>query len=75
MKEEDFRTNYKKAVNSMKSSETMKQGLTDKMEQKRRPRKMVYVAASVLLAAGIGLAGPSIMQQLNGTASRVKWLR
>ncbi|NOU77566.1 hypothetical protein GC101_01605 [Paenibacillus sp. LMG 31459] len=69
MKEEEFRRNYKKAVNSMKSSETMKQGLADKMEQKRRPRKMVYVAASVLLAAGIGLAGPSIMQQLNGTAS------
>lgn len=69
MKEEQFRTTYKKAVDAMKSSETMKQGLVNKMEQKRRPRKMVYVAASVLLAAGIGLAGPSIMQQLNGTAS------
>ncbi|WP_339255745.1 hypothetical protein [Paenibacillus sp. FSL P2-0136] len=47
----------------------MKQGFEGKMEQKRRPRKMVYIAASVLVAAGIGLAGPSVMKQLNGTAS------
>ncbi|MEK5032977.1 hypothetical protein MKY96_16085 [Paenibacillus sp. FSL R7-0302] len=47
----------------------MKQGLEGKMEQKRRPRKMVYIAASVLVAAGIGLAGPGVMKQLNGTAS------
>lgn len=69
MKEEQFRTTYKKAVDSMKSSEAMKQGLVNKMEQKRRPRKVVYIAASLLVAAGIGLAGPGIMQQLNGTAS------
>ncbi|KAI7252117.1 hypothetical protein KC345_g11513, partial [Hortaea werneckii] len=30
---------------------------------------MVYIAASVLLAAGIGLAGPNIWQQLNGPVS------
>ncbi|WNS45965.1 hypothetical protein [Paenibacillus sp. MMS20-IR301] len=69
MNEEQFRTNYKKAVDGMKASDEMKRGLADKMEQKRRPRKPVYIAASVLLAAGIGLAGPSIWQQLNGPAA------
>ena len=69
MKEEEFRTQYKKAVDTMSASREMKQGLADKMQQKRRPRKMTYIAASVLVAAGIGLAGPSIMEQLNGTGS------
>lgn len=69
MKEDQFRTQYKKAVDTMSSSREMKQGFEGKMEQKRRPRKMVYIAASVLVAAGIGLAGPSVMKQLNGTAS------
>lgn len=69
MKEDQFRTQYKKAVDTMSSSREMKQGLEGKMEQKRRPRKMVYIAASVLVAAGIGLAGPGVMKQLNGTAS------
>ncbi|WP_379137887.1 hypothetical protein [Paenibacillus sp. sgz500958] len=68
MKEDQFRTTYKKAVDSMKSSEEMKHGLVSKMERKR-PRKMVIIAASVVLAAGIGLSAPSIWQQLNGTAS------
>lgn len=68
MKEDQFRTTYKKAVDSMKSSETMKQGLVHKMERKR-PRKLFYIAASVLLAAGIGLAGPTLWQQLNGPVS------
>lgn len=68
MKEDQFRTTYKKAVDSMKSSETMKQGLVHKMERKP-PRKLVYIAASVLLAAGIGLAGPTLWQQLNGPVS------
>lgn len=66
MNEDQFRANYKKAVNGMKASDDMKRGLADKMEQKRRPRKTAYIAASVLLAAGIGLAGPTIWQQLNG---------
>ncbi|WP_405111346.1 hypothetical protein MHH28_02535 [Paenibacillus sp. FSL K6-1217] len=69
MNEDQFRTQYKKAVDTMKSNETMKQGLVNKMEQKRRPRKMVYIAASVLVAAAIGLAGPGVMKQLNGTAT------
>ncbi|QUL57231.1 hypothetical protein KDC22_12635 [Paenibacillus tritici] len=69
MKEEQFRTTYKKAVDTMKSNETMKQGLVNKMEQKRRPRRMAYLAASLLVAAGIGLAGPDIMKKLNGTSA------
>lgn len=69
MKEEEFRTQYKKAVDTMSASREMKQGLEGIMQQKRRPRKIVYIAASVLIAAGIGLAGPSVMKQLNGTAS------
>lgn len=68
MKEDQFRTTYKKAVDSMKSSEEMKQGLVSKMERKR-PRKMVIIAASVVLAAGIVLATPNIWQQLNGPAA------
>ncbi|MRN55360.1 hypothetical protein [Paenibacillus monticola] len=68
MKEDQFRTSYKKAVDSMKSSEEMKTGLVSKMERKR-PRKMVIIAASVVVAAGIGLASPSIWQQLNGPAA------
>lgn len=69
MKEEEFRTQYKKAVDTMSANREMKQGLEGKMQQKRRPRKIVYIAASVLVAAGIGLAGPSIVKQLNGTGS------
>lgn len=69
MKEDQFRTQYKKAVDTMSSSREMKQGFEGKMEQKRRPRKMVYIAASVLVAAGIGLAGPSVMKQLGETSS------
>lgn len=69
MKEDQFRTQYKKAVDTMSSSREMKQGFEGKMEQKRRPRKMVYIAASVLVAAAIGLAGPSVMKQLGGTSS------
>ncbi len=68
MKEDQFRTTYKKAVDSMKSSEEMKTGLVSKMERKR-PRKMVIIAASVVVAAGIGLASPSIWQQLNGPSA------
>ncbi|WP_340022905.1 hypothetical protein MHI24_28395 [Paenibacillus sp. FSL K6-1096] len=69
MKEEEFRTQYKKVVDTMSASHEMKQGLADKMQQKRRPRKIIYIVASVLVAAGIGLAGPSVMKQLNGTGS------
>lgn len=43
--------------------------MIDKLEQpqeRKRPRKTVYIAASIVLAAGIGLAAPNIWQQLNG---------
>ncbi|MEK3966261.1 MULTISPECIES: hypothetical protein [Paenibacillus] len=72
MKEDQFRTTYKKAVDSMKPGEEMKKELFNKIEQRqerKRPRKTVYIAASVVLAAGIGLAGPSIWQQLNSQSS------
>ncbi len=35
----------------------------------KRPRKMVYIAASIVLAAGIGLAAPVLWQQVNGPAA------
>lgn len=72
MKEDQFRAHYKKAVDQMKPNNEMKQGLIDKMEQRqpaKRSRKPMYIAASIVLAAGIGLAAPSVMQQLNGPAS------
>ncbi|MBT2290036.1 hypothetical protein J7E73_12955 [Paenibacillus albidus] len=72
MNEDQFQTSYKKAVDSMKPGEEMKQGLIDKLEQRqerKRPRKMVYIAASVVLAAGLGLTAPNIWEQLNGPAS------
>ncbi|MBW4084944.1 hypothetical protein [Paenibacillus sp. S150] len=71
MKEDQFRTTYKKAVDSMKAGEEMKKGLIRKAEQgpeRKRPRKTAYIAASVVLAAGIGLAAPGLWQQLNGPA-------
>jgi hypothetical protein len=72
MKEDQFRTLYKKAVDSMKPSEEMKKELFNTIEQRqerKRPRKTVYIAASVVIAAGIGLAAPNIWQQLNGQSS------
>lgn len=73
MKEDQFRTLYKKAVDSMKPGEEMKKKLIDKLEQqqeRKRPRKTVYIAASIVLAAGIGLAAPNIWQQLNGQSTQ-----
>lgn len=72
MKEEHFRTLYKEAVDSMNPSEDMKSGLIRKMEQRqqrKRPRWTVYIAASLVLAAGIGFASPKLWQQINGPAS------
>lgn len=72
MKEEEFRQTYKKAVDNMKPSEQMQTGLTSKMRERqaqKRPRKRLYIAASVVLAAGIGLASPAVWQQLNGPAA------
>ncbi|WP_339319479.1 hypothetical protein [Paenibacillus sp. FSL R10-2734] len=72
MKEDQFRTLYKKAVDSMKPDEDMKKELINKLEQRqerKRPRKSVYIAASIVIAAGIGLAAPNILQQLNSGQS------
>ncbi|AIQ48690.1 hypothetical protein R70723_24360 [Paenibacillus sp. FSL R7-0273] len=73
MKEEQFRQQYKKAVDTMKPSEHMKNGLVSKTEQqqqeRKRPRKTMYIAASLVIAAGIGIAGPNIWQQINGPAA------
>lgn len=49
MKEDQFRTLYKKAVDSMKPGEEMRKELIDKLEQpqeRKRPRKTVYIAES-----------------------------
>ncbi|GGG13709.1 hypothetical protein GCM10010912_67650 [Paenibacillus albidus] len=72
MNEDQFQTTYKKAVDLMKPGEEMKQGLIDKLEQRqerKRKRKMIYIAASVVLAAGVGLATPKIWNQLSGPAA------
>ncbi|QSF43822.1 hypothetical protein [Paenibacillus tianjinensis] len=72
MNEDQFRSTYKKAVDSMNPSEETKKGLLAKMEQHqetKRPRKTIYIAASIVLAAGIGLASPTIWNQINGPAS------
>lgn len=72
MNDEKFRQQYKKAVDSMKPTEHMKNGLISKMEQqqeRKRPRKTMYIAASLVIAAGIGIAGPNIWQQINGPAA------
>ncbi|MEK5447468.1 hypothetical protein [Paenibacillus sp. FSL R7-0331] len=57
----------------MKPSENTKNGLISKMEQqqqeRKRPRKTMYIAASLVIAAGIGIAGPNIWQQINGPAA------
>ncbi|WP_231574771.1 hypothetical protein [Paenibacillus sp. FSL R7-0273] len=57
----------------MKPSEHMKNGLVSKTEQqqqeRKRPRKTMYIAASLVIAAGIGIAGPNIWQQINGPAA------
>ncbi|MEK5256163.1 hypothetical protein NST74_22050 [Paenibacillus sp. FSL F4-0125] len=73
MKEDQFRTLYTKAVDSMKPGEEMKKKLIDKLvhqQERKRPRKTVYIAASIVLAAGIGLAAPNIWQQLNGQSTQ-----
>ncbi|OMD43528.1 hypothetical protein [Paenibacillus odorifer] len=73
MKEDQFRTLYKKAVDSMQPGDEMKKALIEKLEQQqkqKRPRKTVYIAASIVLAAGIGLAAPNIWQQLNSQSTQ-----
>ncbi|WP_020616554.1 hypothetical protein [Paenibacillus daejeonensis] len=73
MREDQFRKNYKKAVDNMKTNDKMKQRMeqtlnVQKQEQKR-PRRTLYIAASVVIAASIGLAAPSVWQQVSGPSS------
>lgn len=73
MNEEQFKQNYKKAVDHMKTNEQMKkrveQSLNTQHQGPKRQRKPLYIAASVVIAASIGLAAPSVWQQFNGPAS------
>lgn len=73
MNDKQFRQQYKKAVDSMKPGEEMKNGLISRLEQqqqvRKRPRITMYIAASLVIAAGIGLAGPTIWQQINSPAA------
>ncbi|MGN7412966.1 hypothetical protein [Paenibacillus sp. SAF-068] len=73
MNEEQFKQNYKKAVDHMKTNEQMKkrveQALNTQHQGPKRQRKPLYIAASVVIAASIGLAAPSVWQQFNGPAA------
>lgn len=72
MNEEQFKQNYKKAVDHMKTNEQMKkrveQSLNTQHQGPKRQRKPLYIAASVVIAASIGLAAPSVWKQFNGPA-------
>ncbi|MFB5268640.1 hypothetical protein ACE41H_17905 [Paenibacillus enshidis] len=68
MNEEQFRIKYKKAVDTtMTTNEAMKQRMEDKLhkvqQERKRPRRTVYIAASIVLAAGIGVAASSFWKQ------------
>ncbi|MBP1994230.1 hypothetical protein [Paenibacillus eucommiae] len=76
MNEDQFRTKYKKVVDTMKPNEEMNKRMEDRLQkqqqqpqERKRPRRTAYIAASLVLAAGIGLATPSVWKQLNGPAS------
>lgn len=72
MNEQQFKQKYKKAVHHMKADEQMKkrmeQNVNARLTMSRRPRKSLYIAASVVVAASIGLAAPTVWQQWNGTS-------
>ncbi|MFS0868547.1 hypothetical protein [Paenibacillus xylanilyticus] len=73
MNEEQFKQNYKKVVDHMKTNEQMKkrveQSLNTQHRGPKRQRKPLYIAASVVIAASIGLAAPSVWQHLSGPAA------
>ncbi|MFS0722539.1 hypothetical protein [Paenibacillus sp. 1P07SE] len=73
MKEEQFKRSYKKAVDNMKTNDAMQKRMEHTMNAHRKsqklPRKKLYIAASVVIAASIGLAAPSVWQQVNGPAA------
>lgn len=73
MNEDQFRTNYKKAVNTMTPEEEMTARMEKKLEkrqrERKRPRKTAYIVASLALAACIGLAATSIWQPTSEPAA------
>ncbi|MFM9279281.1 hypothetical protein [Paenibacillus jiagnxiensis] len=72
MNEEQFRTKYKKAVDTMTTNEAMKKRMENKLEElqqeRKRPRKTIYIAASIVLAAGIGVTASGFWKQGSGPA-------
>jgi hypothetical protein len=70
MNEEQFRTKYKKAVDTMTTDETMKKRMENRLQElqqeRKRPRRTVYIAASIILAVGIGVTASSFWKQGNG---------
>lgn len=73
MNEEQFRMKYKKAVDTMTTNEAMKKRMEDKLQElqqeRKRPRKMAYIAASIVLAAGIGVTASGFWKQANEPTS------
>jgi hypothetical protein len=76
MNEEQFKQRYKKAVDQMKTDDQMKkrieQNVNVQRQSTKRPRKSLYIAASVVVAASIGLAAPTVWQQWGGTTAPAK---
>ncbi|MGO4528042.1 hypothetical protein AB4Z30_03095 [Paenibacillus sp. 2TAF8] len=76
MNEEQFKQQYKKAVDQMKPDDQMKKRIERNVNAQRhsskRPRKSLYIAASVVIAASIGLAAPTVWQQWGGTTTPAK---
>ncbi|GAB1154452.1 hypothetical protein YWY31_04770 [Paenibacillus illinoisensis] len=71
MNEEQFKRNYKRAVDQMKTNDQMRKRMENisnvQHHKQKRQRKPLYIAASVVIAASIGLAAPSLWQQWNGS--------
>ncbi|GAA0357655.1 hypothetical protein [Bacillus horti] len=69
MKQDNFKSNYKRVMDQMKADDKMKQRIQAKIEEnkqeKRKSNKGKIIAASLLVAAGIGLAAPSVWNQVN----------
>lgn len=76
MNEQQFRQRYKKAVDQMKPDDQMKKRIEQNVNAQRKssksPRKSLYIAASVVVAASIGLAAPTVWQQWGGTTVPAK---
>ena len=77
MNEQQFKQRYKKAVDQMKPDDQMKKRIEQNVNVQRqptkRPRKSLYiVAASIVVAASIGLAAPTVWQQWGGTTAPAK---